>query len=79
MTLHPVFDLTLYNYSKYTKTCLFFYLSDGPVGTPASYQEQSPKAVERLIIGVRNHLLLWGFLIKPRLPLLLVTTYLEEM
>lgn len=52
------------------------YLCDGPVRTPAAYEEQPSKTVKRLVIGVWDYFLLWGLLVKPSLPLFLVTTYL---
>lgn len=54
-------------------------LCNGPVRTPAAYEEQASKTVERLVVGVWDHLLLWGLLIKPWLPLFLITTYLKWM
>lgn len=40
-------------------------LRDGPVGTPAAYEEKASKTVESLVVGVWDHLLLWGLVIKP--------------
>lgn len=40
-------------------------LRNGPVGTPAAYEEKASKTVESLVVGVWDHLLLWGLVIKP--------------
>lgn len=50
---------------KTLQACLFSNLCDGPVRTPAAYEEQASKTVESLVVGVWEHFLLWGLLIKP--------------
>lgn len=55
------------------------HLSNGPVGTPAAYDQQASKRVESLVVVVRERLLLRGILVKPRLPLFLMVSYLKEM
>lgn len=53
------------------------YLCDGPVWAPGAYEQQAVETVQGLVIGIRDHLLLRGLLIKPCLPLLLITTDLD--
>lgn len=55
------------------------HLCDGPVGTPAADEKQASETIESLVVGVWDGLLLRGLGVEPRLPLLLVATYLEEM
>lgn len=58
--------------------CLF-NLCNGPIRTPAAYEEQSSETIQGLIVGVGDHFLLWSLLIKPRLPLLLISAYLKKV
>lgn len=46
-------------------TQMFCNLCNGPVGTPAAYEEQASETVQGLIVGVGQHLLLGGLLVKP--------------
>lgn len=57
---------------------LFSDLCDGPVGTPAANEQEASEAIQALVVRVWDELLLWCLVVKPRLPLLLVATYLEE-